>query len=166
MLVADDSTDGAEMLATLLGSLGCEVQTVSDGAAAVRESERFRPDLVLLDIGMPGMDGYEACRPIRRATWGTEMVMVAITGWGQEEDRRRSAEAGFDLHLVKPVDPALLVPLVRRTPATRPIGAWVTPPSLRKDDRAMFTNGHHPKLTVATQFQPFSSRAHQRLAPA
>jgi len=116
VLVADDSTDGAEMLATLLGSLGCEVQTVSDGAAAVRESERFRPDLVLLDIGMPGMDGYEACRLIRRATWGSGMMMVAITGWGQAEDRRRSAEAGFDLHLVKPVDPAMLVPLVRRTP--------------------------------------------------
>jgi PAS domain S-box-containing protein len=113
VLVADDSVDGADMLATLLGALGCDVRAVYDGEAAIREAEQFRPDLLLLDIGMPGTNGYEACRRIRSQPWGSEVVMVALTGWGQEEDRRRSKAAGFDVHLVKPVDPAVLVQLVR-----------------------------------------------------
>ncbi len=72
----------------------------------------FRPDVVLLDIGMPRLNGYEAARRIREQPWGEAVVLVALTGWGQEEDRRRSAEAGFDPHLVKPVDPAALEALL------------------------------------------------------
>jgi CheY-like chemotaxis protein len=66
----------------------------------------FRPDVILLDIGLPGLNGYEACRRIREQPWGKGIVLVAITGWGQEEDKRRATEAGFDYHLTKPVDPA------------------------------------------------------------
>lgn len=112
VLVADDNVDAAEMLATLLGSFGCDVRAAYDGESAVREAGEFLPDLVLLDIGMPGVDGHEACRRIRRQPWGTGMVLVALTGWGQEEDRRRSLTAGFDQHIVKPIDPEALVRLV------------------------------------------------------
>jgi PAS domain S-box-containing protein len=103
VLVADDNPDIADSLATLLGIYGCLVETAGDGEEAVAAAERFRPDLILLDIGMPRLDGHAACREIRRRPWGREATLVALTGWGQEEDRRRSREAGFDLHLVKPV---------------------------------------------------------------
>ena len=83
-----------------------------DGREAVDLAEAFRPDLVLLDIGLPKLNGYDACRRIRQEPWGQGMVIVAATGWGQEEDRRRSHEAGFDHHMVKPVDMASLVKLL------------------------------------------------------
>jgi len=75
-----------------------------DGLAAVEAAEEFRPDLILLDIGLPKLNGYDACRRIREQPWSQGMLIVALTGWGQDEDRRRSQDAGFDLHLVKPVD--------------------------------------------------------------
>jgi signal transduction histidine kinase/CheY-like chemotaxis protein len=116
VLVADDNVDGAEMLTTLFEGLGCEVRTVFDGQSAVREAETFLPDVAVLDIGMPLTDGYEACRQIRaRRAGASGPLMVALTGWGQEADRRRSQAAGFDCHLVKPIDPAALVQLVRQS---------------------------------------------------
>jgi len=108
VLVADDNEDSAETLSLLLQALGNEVRTVHDGRRAVEESEAFRPDVALLDIGMPGLDGFEVARLIRSQPWGVGIVLIALTGWGEEEDRRRSREAGFDRHLLKPVDIAPL----------------------------------------------------------
>ncbi len=104
IVVADDNRDAADSLARMLRILGHEVFTAYDGAQAVDRAEAERPDLVLLDIGMPHLNGYEAARRIRGESWGATMVLIALTGWGQEEDRRQAAEAGFDDHLVKPVD--------------------------------------------------------------
>ena len=87
-----------------------------DGADAVREAEAFGPDVVLLDIGLPGMDGHEAARRIRALPHGRQVLLVAVTGWGQEEDRRRSSEAGFDHHMVKPVRAAVLEELLASAP--------------------------------------------------
>ena len=113
VLVADDNVDSADMEAALLSAVGCEVRTVYDGESTLREAERFRPDVVLLDIGMPDIDGHEVCARIRSQSWGGNMVLIAVSGWGQEGDRRRSARAGFNMHLVKPVDPDALLRIVR-----------------------------------------------------
>ncbi|MGE5152843.1 MAG: PAS domain S-box protein [Bdellovibrio bacteriovorus] len=112
ILVADDNRDVVESLALLLELTGHRVERAYDGLEAVEAAERYRPDLVLLDIGMPKLDGYEACRRIRGQPWGRHMLIVALTGWGQEDDRRRSKAAGFDRHLVKPVAPADLLRLL------------------------------------------------------
>lgn len=106
IVLADDNRDAAESLAMMLRISGHDVRIAHDGVEAVKLAGDFRPRVVLLDIGMPLMNGYEAARQLRSAAWGKEMVIVALTGWGQEEDKRRAAEAGFDHHLVKPVDPA------------------------------------------------------------
>jgi PAS domain S-box-containing protein len=103
VLIVDDSADGAESLAMLLEFIGHETHVAHDGHEAVAEAERLRPDVMLLDIGLPGLNGYEVCTHIRQQPWGRDMKLVAVTGWGQEEDRYRSHEAGFDAHLVKPV---------------------------------------------------------------
>ena len=113
VLVADDNIDGAEMLAAMLMAAGCEVRTVHTGEAALEEADRFRPDIALLDIGMPDVSGLDVGRRLRAQPWGANLVLVAVTGWGQEDDRQRSFEAGFDRHLVKPVDPNTLLELVR-----------------------------------------------------
>ena len=112
VLVVDDHQDAADSLALLLRALGCEVEVARDGMEAVEVAGRYRPDLLLLDIGMPRLDGYAACRRIRGHPWGKAMVIVALTGWGQEDDRRRTREAGFDAHLVKPVEPSVLLGLL------------------------------------------------------
>ena len=104
VLVVDDNADAAQTLQMLLASLGHEVQVANDGAAAIEAASQFRPDLVLLDIGMPGMSGYEVARRLRALRAGAEMRIVAITGWGQDVDRQQSRDAGVDVHLVKPVD--------------------------------------------------------------
>jgi PAS domain S-box-containing protein len=104
VLIVDDSVDAAESLAMLLAFEGHEIHTAHDGADAVRTAERLRPDIVLMDIGLPILNGYEACRRIRSQPWGAAITMVAITGWGQEDDHEQFAAVGFDLHLVKPVD--------------------------------------------------------------
>ena len=106
VLVVDDKEDSAKSLGMLLEMTGNEVRIAHDGVAAVREAEQFRPHAALLDIGMPRMNGYEAARAIRREPWGRDIYLIALTGWGQEIDRFRSREAGFDQHLVKPVAPA------------------------------------------------------------
>jgi CheY-like chemotaxis protein len=104
VLVADDNRDSADSMAVVLRMMGHDVRTVHDGRQAIDEAAVFRPDVALLDIGMPQVDGYEAARRIREAPWGQAMLLVALTGWGQDEDRRRAAEAGFDLHFTKPID--------------------------------------------------------------
>ena len=103
ILVVDDMRESADSLAMLLGMDGNETQTAYDGLEAVESAAAFRPDVILLDIGVPGMNGYEACRAIRQQPWGKRIAIIALTGWGQDEDRRKSREAGFDHHLVKPV---------------------------------------------------------------
>jgi len=103
ILVVDDNTDAAESLAEMLTLLGHEARTAHDGAAGIAAVAEFRPDLVLMDLGMPGLNGYEAARRIRAEPRGDEPFLVALTGWGSDEDRRRTREAGFDRHLVKPV---------------------------------------------------------------
>jgi PAS domain S-box-containing protein len=105
ILVVDDNLDAVTSLAMLLSTMGNTVRTAHDGEEAVRAASDFRPHVALLDIGMPKMNGYEAASAIRQQPWGHEVVLVAVTGWGQDEDKRRSKEAGFDHHMVKPVDP-------------------------------------------------------------
>jgi PAS domain S-box-containing protein len=112
ILIADDNRDSAEVLSLVLEHVGYKVQTAFNGLEAVQAATTFRPDVALLDIGMPGLNGYEAARRIREQPWGGDMVLVAITGWGQEEDKRQAREAGFDYHLTKPVDPADLQKLL------------------------------------------------------
>jgi CheY-like chemotaxis protein/two-component sensor histidine kinase len=104
ILVVDDKRDSADSLAMLLGMGGDETQTAYDGVEAVASAAAFRPDVILLDIGMPKMNGYDACRAIRQQPGGRSIAIIAMTGWGQDEDRRKSRDAGFDYHLVKPVD--------------------------------------------------------------
>ena len=112
ILVVDDNVDGAQSLALLLEVCGHETHVVHDGLAAVEAADRLRPDVVLLDIGLPKVNGFEACRRIRQRPWGKNMVVIALTGWGQDVDRRRSQESGFDHHIVKPVEHAALVKLL------------------------------------------------------
>jgi len=112
ILVVDDNVDSARTLIRLLKLMGHEARTAHDGSQAVEAAEEYRPDLMLLDIGLPVMNGYEVARAIRRRPWGRDPVIVALTGWGQEDDRRRSKEAGIDDHLVKPMDPATLESLL------------------------------------------------------
>jgi PAS domain S-box-containing protein len=104
ILVVDDNRDSAESISTLLQLSGHRTFVVHDGVSAVEAAEHLRPDVVLLDVGLPKLSGIDACRRIRSHAWGKGMVIVALTGWGQESDRRNTREAGFDAHLVKPVD--------------------------------------------------------------
>jgi PAS domain S-box-containing protein len=117
ILVVDDNRDAAASLATLLGVMGNQTRTGHDGLQALEVGEAFRPEVIFLDIGMPRLNGYEAARRIRQSAWGAGVVLVALTGWGQEDDRRRSHEAGFNFHLVKPVEPAALEALLAGLPA-------------------------------------------------
>jgi CheY-like chemotaxis protein len=119
ILVVDDNPDSLESLSLLLAFSGNEVRTASDGVTAVAAAEAFRPEVVLLDVGMPNMNGYDACRLIRGQEWGRNVLLIALTGWGQEEDRARSHAAGFDQHFVKPVDPKVLIRYLRRHSAKR-----------------------------------------------
>ncbi|MFO7276723.1 MAG: PAS domain S-box protein [Pseudomonadota bacterium] len=114
VLVADDNRDSAECCATLLQLWGHEVEIAHSGRQALEAAESFRPDAVVLDIGMPEMNGYEVAARIRAAEWGRETILIAVTGWGQDEDKRRAMEAGFDHHLTKPIDPRCLETLLRR----------------------------------------------------
>lgn len=104
VLVADDNPDAATSLGMLLELLGHQVRTVNDGAQAVEAVPIFHPEFIFMDIGMPHVDGVEATRQIRCLDLPQQPVIVALTGWGQQSDRERSREAGFDHHLVKPID--------------------------------------------------------------
>jgi PAS domain S-box-containing protein len=117
ILVVDDNRDSATSMATLLEMSGNETRTAFDGLEALEIAETFRPDLVLLDIGLPKLNGYEVARKIREWSWGKKMLLVALTGWGQEDDRRKSREAGFNDHLVKPVDYLTLLRLLATIPS-------------------------------------------------
>ena len=112
ILVVDDNRMSADSMATLLQMTGHEAHTAYDGLEAVAATTAFRPDVILLDIGLPKLNGYEAARKIREQPWGKNIVMVALTGWGQDEDRQKSKEAGFNGHLVKPVELTALMKLL------------------------------------------------------
>jgi signal transduction histidine kinase len=122
ILIADDNNDALESLATLLQLSGHEVFTATNGGTALQSVERNLPEVVLLDIGMPLLDGYEVAKRIRAQPWGQRITLVALTGWGQDSDRRRSLEAGFDSHLVKPLDLETLTDLLARLPSTSASG--------------------------------------------
>jgi CheY-like chemotaxis protein len=104
ILIVDDNTDSAESLAMLLKITGNSTHLAHDGVEAIEAVEKHRPDVVLLDIGLPKLNGLDVCRRVREQPWGKDIVVIALTGWGQEEDRRQSQEAGFNGHLVKPVN--------------------------------------------------------------
>ncbi len=127
ILVADDNSDALESLATLLELGGHEVFSAANGALALESAERHLPEVALLDIGMPKLDGYEVARRIRAQPWGRRITLVALTGWGQDSDRRRSGEAGFDSHLVKPLDLEKLTELLGRLPVNVTVGGDGTP---------------------------------------
>ncbi len=110
--MVDDNVDNAESLALLLQLAGHQTRTAHSGPGAMAAACTFRPEVVLLDIGLPGIDGYEVARRLREAARGEKMLLIAQTGYGQEEDRHRSLNAGFDAHLVKPVDPGALQALL------------------------------------------------------
>ena len=114
VLVVDDNIDNAELLKILLEDEGHETFMAHDGVEGLAAAERLRPDVVLMDLGLPRLDGFEACRRIREQPWGKQMLVIAITGWGQDVDRRKSQEAGFDHHLVKPVDARAIAALMSR----------------------------------------------------
>jgi CheY-like chemotaxis protein len=116
VLVVDDVADTANGLARLLRKQGHTVEVATDGAEACKQAHRFAPEVVLLDIGMPGMDGYEVARHLRSDDTCANMLLVALTGYGQDEDRRRALEAGFDEHLVKPIDFERLKELIVTAP--------------------------------------------------
>ena len=106
IVVADDNEDSAESFAMLLSFSGHEVRVAHVGAAALNAVRDFRPDVAFLDIGMPGLTGYEVAEAVRAEPWGSEVTLIAVTGWGQPDDRLRARTAGFDRHLIKPIDPA------------------------------------------------------------
>lgn len=108
ILVVDDNHDSALSLAMMLSIMGHETRTAHDGESALVIAESFLPDVVLLDIGLPKLNGYEVAQRIRENAWGQSMFLIAVTGWGQEEDRQRSSEVGLNVHMVKPVEPAAL----------------------------------------------------------
>jgi PAS domain S-box-containing protein len=129
ILVADDNVDSAASLAMLLTIMGNEVRTAHNGLEAVEVAAAFRPDAILMDIGMPKLNGYEACRHIREQPWGKQPLLIAVTGWGQEEDRQRSREAGFDHHMVKPIDPVALERVLAGLAPQTARGQAVPPPN-------------------------------------
>jgi PAS domain S-box-containing protein len=127
ILVVDDYGQNAETLAELLRFDGYDVEIANDGLKAVEIAETFRPSVVLLDIGMPNLNGYEVARKIREQSWGKDMVLIAVTGWGQEKDRNRSQEAGFNAHLVKPFDYPELAKLIANLSGYSPVAAVEKP---------------------------------------
>lgn len=112
-LVVEDNKDAAESMSLLLEQLGCEALVANTGTAGVAAAHAAPPDIVFCDIGLPGFDGYEVARRIRSEAWGRRVVMVAVTGYGNEEDRRKAEAAGFDMHFVKPADPAAITRLFK-----------------------------------------------------
>jgi CheY-like chemotaxis protein len=112
VLVADDNRDGADIMALLLQQYGYDVSVAHSGPEALTAAAQKKPEVAILDIGMPGMSGYEVAQRIRAEAWGKHMLLIALTGWGQEEDKRKAFKAGFDHHLIKPIDPDALEALM------------------------------------------------------
>jgi CheY-like chemotaxis protein len=108
ILVVDDNVDALESLSRMIAYFGNDVRQAHDGLEAIEVAKSFRPEIVFMDLGMPNLNGFEAARRIRNEPWGQQLSLVATTGWGQEDDRRRTAAAGFDRHLVKPIEMASL----------------------------------------------------------
>ena len=104
VLVVDDNADAAQAMGTMLELLGHEVNVAFGGEQALRLAERIHPEVILMDLGMPNMNGYVAARRVRQSDWGRDVLLVAVTGWGQQADRVASEQVGFDHHLVKPVE--------------------------------------------------------------
>jgi CheY-like chemotaxis protein len=123
VLVADDNQDGAESLGAALKLSGHQVVVTYDGFAALDAARSFSPEIAFIDIGMPGLSGYEVARAIRAVDWGRSIYLVALTGWGQDEDKSRALGAGFDMHLTKPVDLQLLEEVVANPPSQQLAGA-------------------------------------------
>jgi CheY-like chemotaxis protein len=119
VLIVDDNKAAADLLSMVVKSLGNEVRTANNGEEALTVASEFCPDVIFMDLGMPHMNGYEAASQIRTTTWGGEIVLVALTGWGQEEDRRRTKEAGFDFHLVKPAEPIAIQEVLKQVKQRR-----------------------------------------------
>jgi len=130
ILVADDNEDSAESLALLLGAHGHEVQLAHDGESALAAAERFRPDVAFIDIGMPKRSGYEVAEELRQRPWTAGLRLIAVTGWGQDSDRKRAKDVGFDAHLVKPATPDVLLGLLASFDEVRPARAPDDPPIL------------------------------------
>jgi CheY-like chemotaxis protein len=119
VLVVDDNVDSAVSLATLLRLSGHEALLAHDGVSALEAAEKHRPDAVLLDIGLPQMTGYEVCRHLRERPWGKDLVVIAVTGWGQGDEPQKWHEVGFDAHLVKPAQYDAVVALLDKLSPTR-----------------------------------------------
>jgi PAS domain S-box-containing protein len=134
VLIVDDNTDGANSLAAMLQALGNQVRVEYDGPAGVRAASAWQPEVALLDIGLPGMSGYEVARTLRANESTRDTVLIAVTGWGQLEDRRRSREAGFDRHLVKPADPLELRALLASVTARPPVASGALAPAVAPGD--------------------------------
>jgi CheY-like chemotaxis protein len=124
VLIADDLPDAARSLAMIFELYGAEVRFTLSGEETVKVAERFLPEVVLMDISMPGMSGYDAARAIRAAPWGRDMVLVALTGWGRSTDLEQAQAAGFDGHLLKPVEPEALVRVIAELREHRASGPW------------------------------------------
>jgi CheY-like chemotaxis protein len=122
ILVVDDNRDTATTCAMLLKSLGHDVATAYDGLAALEQARTVKPQILFLDIGLPGMNGYELARTLRAEGFERE-TLIAVSGYGQPEDRRRSRDAGFDHHLVKPVDQAALVSVMEGVEESEPVAS-------------------------------------------
>lgn len=120
ILVVDDNQEAANTMALLLKLTGNEVHVRYDRQAGVEAAGQLRPSVIIMDISMPGMDGYQACRASREQPWGKTMKLIALSGYGQADDRQRSNQAGFDVHLVKPVDPLALQQLIDPQAQTAP----------------------------------------------
>jgi PAS domain S-box-containing protein len=122
VLVVDDNRDAADSLAIFLQTAGHVVHIAYDGESALQAADQLRPEVAIIDLGMPKMSGYEVCRRIRERDWGRQALLVAQTGWGQDEDKKRTREAGFDSHLVKPVDPMVIMRLIDKAVHPAPSG--------------------------------------------
>jgi CheY-like chemotaxis protein len=122
VLVADDNEDAALSLAMLLQSLGHEIRTAHNGLEALEVAEEFHPEVMFLDIAMPKLDGYETARRVRSRPWARHTLLVALTGWGQQSDRERTKQAGFERHIVKPVDLEALRELLTEKRSPPPSG--------------------------------------------
>jgi CheY-like chemotaxis protein len=120
VLVVDDNVDSAETIGFVLRKMGHQIRTEYDGQSAVAAADAFRPDLILLDIGLPGMNGHEVAREIRQTPWGGTTTIIAVSGWGEESDKQQSREAGFDHHVTKPLDLEGVQRLLTTVESTRP----------------------------------------------
>ena len=120
ILIVDDNVDAADSLAMMFNALGHDAKTANDGLSALDEADRFRPDLIVLDIGLPKLNGYDVCRHLRERSWAAQVVVVACSGWGRDDDKRKASEAGFDLHMTKPLSATDLQELlVERMPSNQ-----------------------------------------------